>query len=76
MPFRPVCLIRLHASDQLNWEWKGPKEVVYTHGTKPAPVAGLRRLNVPVIKRDCPQVAAQMEVLFKNQDVKTAKGSR
>lgn len=63
-------------ADRLNLEWKGPKEVVYTHGTKPAPVAGLRRLNVPVIKRDCPQVAAQMEVLFKNQDVKTAKGSR
>lgn len=45
--------------DEINLEWEGPINVTYAHGTKPA--AEIKELNVPVMKRDYPQVAAKME---------------
>lgn len=46
-------------ADEVTLEWGGPVNVTYAHGTKPA--AGVKELNVPVVKRDYPQVAAKME---------------
>lgn len=48
--------------DDLVWEYVGATDVTYAHGTLPTSgVKELKEVRVPVIKRDYPQMAAQME---------------
>lgn len=45
--------------EDLTFEWEGPVAVTYSHGTPST--KNVKELRVPVIKRDYPQMAAQME---------------
>ncbi len=45
--------------DDVELEWLGPVDVVYSHGTKST--EGVKELRAPIIKRDYPQIAAKME---------------
>lgn len=48
--------------EDLVWEYVGATDVTYAHGTLPTGgVKELKEVRVPVIKRDYPQMAAQME---------------
>lgn len=48
--------------DDLVWEYVGATDVTYAHGTLPTSgVKELKEVRGPVIKRDYPQMAAQME---------------
>lgn len=48
--------------DDLVWKYVGATDVTYAHGTLPTGgVKELKEVRVPVIKRDYPQMAAQME---------------
>lgn len=48
--------------EDLVWEYVGAVDATYAHGTLPTSgVKELKEVRVPVIKRDYPQMAAQME---------------
>lgn len=48
--------------EDLVWEYVGATDVTYAHGTLPTGgVKELKEVRLPVIKRDYPQMAAQME---------------